>query len=81
LRRALRRDQPSWFTVVCAISPRHICSRGLHERTSLFNNVAPHLAQPLLFIMPSYHWWETLFYGVGLKMYDALLRRFGKTEF
>jgi glycerol-3-phosphate dehydrogenase len=44
---------------------------ALHERTTLLKN-APHIAQPLAFIMPSYQWWETPFYGVGLKMYDAL---------
>ncbi len=55
---------------------------ALHERTTLLNN-APHLAQPLPFIMPSYHWWETPFYGAGLKMYDALAGKagLGKTEF
>lgn len=55
---------------------------ALHERTTLLNN-APHLAQPLPFIMPSYHWWETPFYGVGLKMYDVLAGKagLGKTEF
>lgn len=44
---------------------------ALHERTTLLRN-APHLAQPLPFVMPSYHLWETPFYGIGLKMYDAL---------
>jgi glycerol-3-phosphate dehydrogenase len=55
---------------------------ALHERTTLLNN-APHLAQPLAFIMPSYKWWESPFYGVGLKMYDALAGKagLGKTEF
>ena len=55
---------------------------ALHERTTLLNN-APHLAQPLPFIMPSYKWWETPFYGAGLKMYDALAGKagLGKTEF
>ncbi|WP_296445531.1 glycerol-3-phosphate dehydrogenase/oxidase [Rhodoferax sp. UBA5149] len=55
---------------------------ALHERTTLLNN-APHLAQPLSFIMPSYKWWETPFYGIGLKMYDALAGKagLGKTEF
>ena len=55
---------------------------ALHERTTLLNN-APHLAQPLPFIMPSYKWWEKPFYGVGLKMYDALAGKagLGKTEF
>ena len=55
---------------------------ALLERTTLLNN-APHLAQPLSFVMPSYKWWETPFYGVGLKMYDALAGKagLGKTEF
>lgn len=44
---------------------------ALHERTTLLKN-APHLAQPLPFVMPSYKLWETPFYGMGLKMYDAL---------
>ncbi len=55
---------------------------ALHERTTLLHN-APHLAQPLPFIMPSYQWWETPFYGIGLKMYDALAGKagLGRTEF
>jgi glycerol-3-phosphate dehydrogenase len=55
---------------------------ALHERTTLLKN-APHLAQPLAFVMPSYKVWETPFYGVGLKMYDALAGSagLGRTEF
>ncbi len=55
---------------------------ALRERTTLLNN-APHLAQPLPFVMPSYQWWETPFYGLGLKMYDALAGKagLGSTEF
>ncbi len=55
---------------------------ALHERTTLLAN-APHLAQPLAFVMPSYKFWEAPFYGVGLKMYDALAGRagLGPTEF
>ncbi|HEY8360646.1 MAG TPA: glycerol-3-phosphate dehydrogenase/oxidase [Ramlibacter sp.] len=55
---------------------------ALHERTTLLKN-APHLAQPLPFVMPSYKLWETPFYGVGLKMYDALAGKagLGTTEF
>lgn len=55
---------------------------ALHERTTLLHN-APHLAQPLAFVMPSYKIWETPFYGVGLKMYDALAGKagLGPTEF
>ena len=55
---------------------------ALHERATLLSN-APHLAQPLAFVMPGYHWWERGFYGVGLKMYDVLAgsRSLGSTEF
>jgi glycerol-3-phosphate dehydrogenase len=55
---------------------------ALHERTTLLHN-APHLAQPLPFVMPSYRFWETPFYGAGLKMYDALAGKagLGETQF
>lgn len=55
---------------------------ALHERSTLLRN-APHLAQPLPFVMPSYKLWETPFYGVGLKAYDALAGAagLGRTEF
>ena len=55
---------------------------ALHERATLLAN-APHLAQPLAFVMPVYRWWERGFYGVGLKLYDALAgaRGLGSTEF
>jgi glycerol-3-phosphate dehydrogenase len=55
---------------------------ALHERTTLLRN-APHIAQPLPFVMPSYKFWEAPFYGVGLKMYDALAGKagLGATEF
>jgi glycerol-3-phosphate dehydrogenase len=54
---------------------------ALHERTTLLAN-APHLAQALPFVMPSYRWWEKPFYGLGLKVYDALAGKagLGKTE-
>lgn len=55
---------------------------ALHERTTLLKN-APHLAQPLAFVTPSYRWWEAPFYGIGLTMYDVLAGRagLGRTEF
>lgn len=55
---------------------------ALHERTTVLHN-APHLAQPLAFVLPSYRWWETPFYGLGLSLYDALAGRagLGKTDF
>src|SRR5215831_5721595 len=55
---------------------------ALHERSLLLAN-APHLAQPIAFVMPTYGWWERGFYGMGLKMYDALAGRrgLGGTQF
>ncbi len=44
---------------------------ALSERATLLS-LAPHLAQPLPFVMPSYRWWQTPFYGMGLKIYDLL---------
>ena len=49
---------------------------ALRERTMLLAN-APHLAQPLPFVMPSYKFWEAPFYGIGLKIYDALAGKAG----
>jgi len=49
---------------------------ALHERTTLLAN-APHLAQPLPFVMPAYRLWEVPFYGIGLKLYDALAGKAG----
>ena len=55
---------------------------ALHERSTLLAN-APHLAQPLAFVMPSYRFWEAPFYGIGLKLYDMLAGKagLGATEF
>ncbi len=55
---------------------------ALHERATLLAN-APHLAQPLQFVMPGYRLWELPFYGAGLKAYDLLAGRrgLGPTEF
>src|ERR1035437_7872166 len=49
---------------------------ALHERTTLLHN-APHLAQPLAFVVPSYQWWEAPFYGIGLTLYDVLAGKAG----
>lgn len=44
---------------------------ALQERRALLHN-APHLAQSLAFITPGYRAWEAPFYGLGLKIYEAL---------
>jgi glycerol-3-phosphate dehydrogenase len=54
---------------------------ALAERAAVLR-IAPHLAQPLPFVMPSYAWWQTPFYGLGLKLYDLMAGRagLGRTE-
>lgn len=49
---------------------------ALKERGILFQN-APHLVHDLPFVVPNYQWWETPFYGVGLKVYDLLAGKYG----
>ena len=49
---------------------------ALKERGLLRQN-APHLVSDLGFVVPNYEWWETPFYGVGLKVYDMLAGRYG----
>jgi len=49
---------------------------SLHERGILRGN-APHLVSDLRFVVPTYDWWEGPFYGVGLRLYDALAGRYG----
>jgi glycerol-3-phosphate dehydrogenase len=49
---------------------------ALKERGLLLRN-APHLVRDVAFIVPSYSWWESPFYGVGLKVYDLLAGRYG----
>ena len=55
---------------------------ALLERTTLLHN-APHLAQPLAFVLPCYKFWELPFYCAGLLLYDALSgnRSLGRTRF
>lgn len=54
---------------------------ALKERGLLLQN-APHLVHDLEFIIPSYKWWQAPFYGIGMKAYDAMARRwsFGKSR-
>ena len=49
---------------------------ALSERGRLLRN-APHLVSDLSFIVPSYEWWESPFYGIGLKVYDVLAGKYG----
>src|SRR5579862_6249289 len=49
---------------------------ALKERGLLLRN-APHLVRNLAFVVPSYDWWESPFYGIGLKLYNLLSGRYG----
>src|SRR4051812_28128742 len=49
---------------------------ALHERTTLLAN-APHIAQPLAFVVPAYSYSDLAMYSAGLKAYDLLAGRAG----
>jgi glycerol-3-phosphate dehydrogenase len=49
---------------------------ALRERGLLLEN-APHLVRNLGFVVPTYDWWESPFYGVGLKIYNMLAGKYG----
>ncbi|MGH8720489.1 MAG: glycerol-3-phosphate dehydrogenase/oxidase, partial [Burkholderiales bacterium] len=59
---------------------------ALRERGRLLRN-APHLVQPLAFVLPLFgargRWFDGWFYGAGLTLYDLLAGagRLGRTEF
>ena len=55
---------------------------AVHERATILHN-APHIAQPLAFVMPCYKLWELPFFGAGLVLYDVLAgkRSLGRTRF
>jgi glycerol-3-phosphate dehydrogenase len=49
---------------------------ALRERGILRTN-APHLVHDLPFVVPNYQWWEAPFYGIGMRVYDALAGKYG----
>src|SRR5437868_11272452 len=49
---------------------------ALKERGLLLQN-APHLVHNLGFVVPTYEWWESPFYGIGLKLYNLLAGKYG----
>jgi glycerol-3-phosphate dehydrogenase len=55
---------------------------ALKERGILRRN-APHLVRELPFVVPTYKWWESPFYGIGLKIYQVLAGKhgFGPSQF
>ena len=53
-----------------------LVTEALKERGLLCKN-APHLIHHLPFLVPAYHWWESPFYGIGMKIYDLLAGKLG----
>ena len=49
---------------------------ALRERGIMLKN-APHLVRNMSFIIPTYDWWNTPFYGIGLKIYDLMAGKLG----
>lgn len=49
---------------------------ALKERGLMREN-APHLVKDMAFVIPIYKWYDTPFYGVGLKVYDRMAGKLG----
>jgi glycerol-3-phosphate dehydrogenase len=54
---------------------------SLRERGLLLKN-APHVCHDIIFVMPSFRFWEKWYYGIGLKFYELLSGKLslGKTS-
>lgn len=48
-----------------------LVKEALHERGHLLKN-APNIVKPLAFIVPAYRWYDRIYYGTGLSLYDFL---------
>lgn len=57
-----------------------LVKEALYERGLLLKN-ASHLVNNQSFIIPTYNWWDTFLYTIGLKIYDVLAGKlsFGKS--
>ena len=53
-----------------------LVKEALHERGNLLKN-APNLVKPLPFVVPAYRWYDRLYYGAGLTLYDMLAGKLG----
>ena len=49
---------------------------ALKERGIMKRN-APHLVNDMSFVIPFYDWWNSPFYGLGLKVYDMMAGKMG----
>ncbi|MCW3090902.1 MAG: FAD-dependent oxidoreductase [Ferruginibacter sp.] len=56
-------------------------TEALKERGLLLKN-APHVCHKVSFIIPSFHWWQKWYYGIGLILYETLSGKLslGKTR-
>jgi glycerol-3-phosphate dehydrogenase len=54
----------------------NLVREALQERGLLRKN-APHLVKNQAFLIPAYRWYEKWFYGIGMKVYDALAGKLG----
>ena len=80
--RARRAAARSSCTAACATSSR-ATSRSSWKRSKergILRQNAPHLVSNLPFVVPNYDWWETPFYGLGLKLYNLLAGKYGFGE-
>ena len=51
----------------------HLVHEALTERGLLLRTLAPHLVKPMPFLIPLEHrWWQRLYYGAGVTLYDLL---------
>jgi glycerol-3-phosphate dehydrogenase len=49
---------------------------ALKERGLIIKN-APHVSSSMQFVIPNYTLWEKIYYGIGLKVYDAMSGKLG----
>ncbi len=71
----------SWRVRYLAQGNIKLVMEALRERGLLLKN-APHLTRVQPFVLPSYGWWQKMYYGVGLKIYDLMSGKLsiGKTR-
>lgn len=50
-------------------------AKALNERSTLLQ-LAPHLTRPLALITPCKNWFEAVYYGIGMKVYDWMSRKY-----
>lgn len=54
---------------------------ALTERSLLLQQIAPHLVQPVPFLLPTTHRvWERAYFGAGVALYDVLAFQMGSTR-